>query len=163
MKIVLIRTHNFSARLIHIGMFLWAILRFKKPVKVYNHCEIRYDNYTSGAVAEGVKTRLWEDFIKEHKGKYFKYIEYDINLKPFEKNRVRFYLSKANGTKYEYSNFFWHTIKIILGKWYGNRSSKKLFCYEHCIRALNASGKFNLSPYMNPYEFKKWADKNLKK
>jgi len=159
----LIRTHNFSARLIHIGMWLWAVIRLRKPQLTYNHCEVGSADVTSGAIAEGVKTRMWVAYVAEHKGKYFKFIEYRVKLKPHEWNRGRYYLAKAEGTKYEYSNFIWHTIKIVIGKWIGNRTDKKLFCYEHGIRFLNATGRYNLNPYLNPYEFKTWADKNLKK
>ena len=53
-----IRSFNFTAKMIHFGMWLWAILRNIKPQKCRNHAEIRYDFYTSGAIAEGVKTRL---------------------------------------------------------------------------------------------------------
>ena len=161
-KIRIIRTHNFSARLIHVGMWLWAILRFKKPQITYNHCEIYYDGKSSGAIAEGVKTRDWEEVLNEHKGKYFSYIQYKLKLKPYEWDRAKEYLNKVEGTKYEYSNFIWHTVKIVLWKWVGNKTDKKLFCYEHCIRFLNATTKYNINPYLNPYEFRLWADKNLK-
>ena len=158
----LIRTHNFSARLIHVGMWLWAVLRFKKPVRTYNHCEIGYSEHTSGAIAGGVKTRLWKDYVKEHERRYFDFVQYRIVLKPHEWDRGRYYLAKAEGTKYEYSNFLWHLVKIVTGAWKGDRSAKKLFCYEHCIRFLNATGRYHIDPYLNPCQFKRWADRNLK-
>jgi hypothetical protein len=71
-------------------------------------------------------------------------------------------LDKAENTPYEFENFWWHLVKIITGKWVGSKTTKQTYCYEHGIRFLNATGKYTINPFLNPYEFKVWADKNLK-
>ena len=144
-------------------MWLYAVLRFKKPEKCYNHFEVGFGEMTSGAIKEGIQVRKWDDYVKEHKGKFFKYVEYELNLNEEEKKKGLEYLKETEGTPYEFANFIWHFLKIITGKWEGNETDRKLFCYEHGIRFLNATGKYDLNPYLNPYQFKKWADKNLKK
>lgn len=158
-----IRSSNFSARLIQFGMWLYAVLRFKKPIKIYNHMEVRYGKggeISSGAISEGVKTRPWPEVLHHYRFRP-EVKTYEIKLTNKEYRQVIDYLTKAENTKYEYSMFITHMLKIIFGVWLGGKSSKHLFCYEHGINALNATGKYNLSPYMNPYEFLKWADKNL--
>lgn len=157
----LIRTTNFSARLIHLGMWLWAVLRFKKPKKIYNHFEIGYDGLmSSGAVADGVENRLFADYLKEHDVE--DYVEYPISLSDDKYKVALEYIRRSEGIKYEYSNFLWHTVKIFTGLWLGNKTNRKLFCYEYGIRFLNYVKSYGLDPYMNPYEFKDWADSNLK-
>ncbi len=155
----LIRSHNFTARLIHLGMWLWAVLRFKKIRRTYNHCEVGYDNLSSGAIAKGVKTRDWNVVLKEHK--WMEWMEYKIELTQDEWIKGYSYLVDVEDTKYEFENFWWHLVKIITGKWKGSTKAKELYCYEHGIRFLNATGKYKLNNYMNPYEFKLWCDRNL--
>lgn len=166
-----VRTHNFSALLIHLGMFLWAILRFKRPKKSYNHVEVTwqiikangraFDRLTSGARSEGVKRIPWRDYVARYKGKYFKYFAYRVPLSLQEWVNGLGYLDRIEGVKYEYANFFYHTIKIFTGIWAGSKTTRQAYCLEHAIRFLNATGKYELNPYMNPYEFEEWADKNL--
>lgn len=160
----IIRTKNFTARAIHLGMWLYAVLRFKKPTKSYNHSEIGYKsilggNMTSGAVAEGVRTIKWKDYLKAHSK--IEFLEYKILLKPHEWLRGKEYLGRAEGTKYEYENFWHHTIKIFTGIWKGSNRATELYCYEHVIRFLNATGVYNIDTNMNPYQFKIYADENL--
>ena len=158
-NIRIIRTKNFTAKMIHFGMLLWALIRFKKIKKSYNHTEISYNKYSSGAVAEGVKTRLWTTYLKNHS--VTEWINYYIIITPKQWNRGLLYLDAMEGVPYEVENFWWHLVKIIIGKWKGSKTAKELFCYEHSIRFLNATGEFDLDPYMNPYQFKIWADKNI--
>jgi len=157
--ISIIRTHNFSAKLIHIGMWLWCIFRGLKPQKTFNHCEFRYMGFTSGAISEGVKTRNWLSYWTGLKKK--SKIDYSLTLSNAEWDFVEKYLNNAENTKYEFENFWWHLVKIITGKWEGDKTTKKTYCYEHVIRALNAIGRFDIDVFMNPYEFKIWADSNL--
>jgi hypothetical protein len=161
-SITIIRTKNISAIAIHIGMWLWAVLRGLKTRKCYNHVEIRFGDETSGAISEGVKTRLWIDYLRKFNGKYFKYLDYNLELSDEEYEKGLNYLKNAEETPYEFENFWWHLVKIIFGKWYGSKTSRKTYCYEHAIRFLNSTGKYNIDPFLNPYEFKDWADKNLK-
>lgn len=158
-SVTIIRTHNFTAKLIHVGMWVYAALRGKKITKSYNHSEVRFGNMTSGAIAKGVSTREWQGYVDSIKR--IKWIDYPLTLTTSQWKKGYEYLQKAEGTKYEYSNFWNHAIHIFTGKWKGRTTDKKLYCYEHVIRFLNATGKYYLDPVTNPYEFKVWADKNL--
>ncbi len=155
----IIRTKNFSARLIHVGMWLYAVLRGLKPHKIsYNHCEVGYEDLTSGAIVEGVKTRKWEDYIDSFKEKYFKYLEYEFDFSDVEWLRAKYYLDKIENQPYEFENFWYHTIKIFTGKWKGSTKPTQIYCYEHGIRVLNCKEGIKLDTNMNPYEFKEWVD-----
>jgi len=157
-SITIVRTYNFTAEAIHLGMWLWCVLRFKKPRKSYNHCEVRHGKLTSGAIAKGVVTRLWDSYIHNKK---IKWIDYELDLTEREWMKGQDYLIRARGTKYEFENFWHHTLKIFSGKWKGSNRATRLYCYEHGIRFLNATGKYNLDTNMNPYQFKIYADENL--
>ncbi len=159
-EVVLVRSYNLSARIIHLGMFLWYILRFKKPSYCYNHAEIKYGNMTSGAISEGVKSRNFEEYLKKL-GKY-KLKRYNIKLTKKQYNKGMEYLKEAENTKYEFKNFFYHALKIFTDKWYGDTSSSELYCYEHVIRFLNNTGKYYINPFLNPIEAEKLFDKYLK-
>ena len=158
-NIRIIRTRNFTAKLIHLGMFLWAILRWKKINRTYNHFEIGYDGLTSGAIKDGVKTRNWLRYVKEHK--WIEWVEYTLELTDEEWNEGYKYLTDVEDIKYEVENFWWHLVKIIIGKWKGGRSSKELYCYEHGIRFLNVTKRFELDNFLNPHQFKILADKYI--
>ncbi len=160
-SITIIRSYNFTAKAIHFGMWLWAILRNSKPAKCYNHCEFRWDNMTSGAISEGVKNREWLPYWKHFKKA--EKIDYWINFTNEEWDRVIKYVRESKDTPYEFVMFWHHFLYILTNEWKGDNTDKKLFCLEYVIRILNVSCKFDyINPYMNPYEFKIWADKNLK-
>lgn len=163
-KIVVIRSFNFTAKAIHLGMWLWAKFRGIPVQKCYNHTEIVWlDNVTntwmtSGAIAEGIKTRPWEPYINHFKE--VEWIEYPVELAAAQWHDTERYLLTAENTPYEFENFWWHLVKIITGKWKGSTTSRQSYCYEHTLRALKASRKFSkwfsnntLNLYMNPYEF----------
>lgn len=156
-NVTIIRSHNFTAKAIHLGMWLWCVGRGLKPEKTYNHTEIGYDGLTSGAIAEGVKTRNWSKYWSKFKNA--ERIHYEIPLTKIQWEKGKKYLDKAEDTPYEFENFWWHLVKIITGKWKGSKTSRKTYCYEHSIRFLNATGKFKLNAFLNPYEFKKIFDK----
>ena len=163
-KIVVIRSFNFTAKAIHLGMWLWAKFRGIPVQKCYNHTEIVWlDNVTntwmtSGAIAEGIKTRQWEPYINHFKK--VEWIEYPVELTAAQWRDTERYLLTAENTPYEFENFWWHLIKIITGKWKGSTTTRQSYCYEHTLRALKASRKFykwfnnkTLDLFMNPYEF----------
>lgn len=173
MYVVLIRTHNLSARLIHLGMFLWAILRFKKPKYIYNHVEIVYRDkkgnlMTVGAVSPTVRIMKWEDYVEEHEGRFFKYKAYEIFPQRFTLHSSKFrnarilalnFLMTQLGKKYEYANFFYHAVRIFTGKWYGSRTTRRQYCLELAIRTINKSPLINLPVFISPYEFQEFLDK----
>ena len=132
--LVLIHSTNFTARLIQLGMFLWCILRFKKPKYTYNHCEIVYGNnvydfLSSGAIDEGIKTRSWLSVRKSYNND-FRFQVYEL-AKPSDLENAVKYLAETENIPYEYSNFFYHAVKIFTGKWLGSTNKNKLYCYEH--------------------------------
>ena len=141
-------------------MWLWAILRFKRPTRTYNHFEVGYtDVMSSGAVEDGIENRPFKTYLKEHP--VLEVAEYEIFVTKKEYRNALKYVHESRGIKYEISNFIFHAIKIFTGLWLGSKTSKKLFCYEYGIRFLNHVKGYRLDPYMNPYEFKLWADKTL--
>lgn len=160
--ITLIRTKNISALAIHLGMWLYSSFRGLPSIKCYNHAEVRYDNLTSGAISPRVKTRKWDEYVRKYKGKYFKPLFYEIELNEEQWEKGKAYLHKTEGTPYEYSIFIFHPLKIYFNKWFGSKTDKRLACYEHMIRFLNATGKYDLDIFMNPYEFQVWGIDNLK-
>lgn len=158
-SVTIIRTYNFTAKMIHLGMWLWCVFRALKPKKTFNHCEVRYGELTSGAIAEGVKTRPWAYYV--HGIKKMQWENYCLELTEEQLRKGLAYLETAEGSPYEFENFWWHLVKIITGKWKGSKTTRQTYCYEHGIRFLNATGKYDLDPFMNPYEFNVWADTNL--
>lgn len=160
--IAIIRTKNLSARIIHIGMWLYCVLRFIKPQRTYNHAEVKLGFFTSGAIPKKVKTRPWKEYLAHYEDKFFRHIEYPVPLSEDEINKGLDYLNEVEGTPYEFENFWYHTIKIFKNVWRGSNTTRQLYCYEHVIRFLNATGKYDLDPFMNPYQFKVWADNNLR-
>jgi len=146
-KIVGERTYNFSARIIHIGMWIYQVIRFKKPEKTYNHWMVLDDNtgYIIEAIGKGTikRKRDLSDEIVEYK------FEGDLN-----------YTNLQIGKKYEYSNFWWYFLDIIYLGWLGDKTDKKLNCTELVTRTLINSG-YNIGVFFNPFRLKKWCDKNL--
>ena len=158
-SIVLIRSSSLISRLIRASMTLWCIVRFIKPTKTYSHCEVKFGQLVSGAIDEGIKTRVFTTYLNTLKDYEFKM--YYLNLTEDEWIKGNDYLTEVENTPYEYTNFIYHIIKIFYGKWEGNKDKKKLYCFEHGARFLNATGKYNVDLFLNPYEFKAWCDKNL--
>lgn len=155
--ISLIRTKNASAKLIHFGMWVYEKLNKIKHQKCFNHSEVRYDDRTSGAIKDGIVDRDWDSYIKSLK--QVEYTDVNIYLTDEQYDKGMAYLKDVEGTKYEYAMFVWHGFKVLTGKWLGKRNRDKLFCYEHAIRFINATGKYKLDPYMNPVQFRLWVDK----
>jgi hypothetical protein len=140
-------------------MFLYALVRFMKPRRCYNHAEVRYGELTSGAIAQGIATRPWPYYVASKKR--IEWIDYQLQLTDQEWQKGYAYLQLVEGRKYEYSIFWNHAVKIFTGRWKGRTTDKKLYCYEHVIRFLIATGKYNLHIFKSPYRFRMWADQNL--
>lgn len=160
-KIRIERTYNFSAIIIHIGMWLYAILRFKKPIKTYNHALIIYEDNCWESIAKGVVKHSVLEHLKRFENRKYEYLEKEIFLTKYQLDQMVVYLNYQVSKKYEFSNFLFHFIKILKNKWIGSKSDKKFNCYELVIRALNRTRKFKLDPFLNPYEFYKIMFKNV--
>lgn len=178
-EIAIVRTFNISALLIHLGGFIWYLLHFRKPKKIFNHVQIIYpqnnglgSDLTSGALSHGVKNQTWKGYIKDLKSKRKNGAiirRYPVYLTKVQLIRGRRYIEKTNGTKYEFMNFFWHAVKIFTGIWFGSKNSKALYCYEHALRYLDSTRKFTtvdgskigIDLFMAPWEFADWANDRL--
>ena len=141
------RTKNFSARLIHVGMWLWQVLRFQNPEKVYNHWLIVFEGIQYEATDHGV--------IKNNRKLSGDTVSYRILVD----KRAGDYLREQVDKKYEYANFLFHTLKIIFPKWLGNKTDRKHSCVELVTRTLRASG-YSIKTWSNPVELKNWFDED---
>lgn len=154
MRIRLEHTVNFSARLIQVWMFVDALAHFKRPTFTYNHALIEKNNRVWEAIDEGVvSTSLSMHFERKKYSNKFTDKVIELNLSVLEEAGALAYLESQVGKKYEYSNFLFHPIKTITDKWEGEKTDNRHYCYELVIRALNATGKYNLDPFLNPREF----------
>jgi len=167
-EIRLINSNSFASKIIRAGMWLWTVSRGLPRMKTYGHLEIVFEMngilMSSGATATegGANIRTWADYIQiYHFNHTIDYISYPLLLTKNESDLLIQYLEKAEGEPYEFENFFWHLIKILTGKWEGSTTTRQIYCYEHGIRALLATGKYDLDIFMNPYQFREWADENL--
>lgn len=154
MKVVVEHTHNFTARLIQFWMIIDALVHGKRPTFTYNHALIEHSGWVWEAIDKGVVRRSLEEHYTEKKYRNgYKSNEYKLKLNAVELSRTLTYLKGQEGKPYEYANFIFHVIKTFKG-WKGSKTDKKLYCYELVIRAINASGKYKLDPFLNPSEFK---------
>jgi len=155
MKVIVEHTSNFSARLIQFWMWVDALVHLHRPRFTYNHALIEHNGMVWEAIDKGVKNRTISDHYAD--AKYRKpYVSHEIELPltDVELQRAISYLQGQEGKPYEYANFVWHVVKTF-GHWQGDRTDRKLYCYELVIRAMNFTGKYQLSPFLNPREFVK--------
>ena len=154
MRIRLEHTSNVSARLIQFWMIADALIRFKRPEFIYNHILIENEGNVYEAIDEGVVCcSLAKHFSNKKYLKKYQEKIIELDFSEDEKARTIAYLNKQVGKKYEFSNFLFHPIKTITGKWKGQKTDNRHYCYELVIRAMNATGKYNINPFLNPREF----------
>ena len=157
MYIVIEHTHNFSARLIQFWMIIDGLLHKEIIRKTYNHALISDGMILWEAVDKGViRTTFTEHYKNEKYKKRFSSKHIKLSVSPLERIKIINYLREQEGKDYEFSNFIFHPLKTLVGKWIGSKTDRKQYCYELVIRALNASGKYKIDPYMNPREFFKF-------
>ena len=141
------RTKKISSRAIQLGDWLYERKTGLKHIKSFNHWELGYNGLTSGSIAEGTVTRNYSEYLKTVKGEVK---EWHLTLSDEQWKNCKAYLDEAEGIKYEYEIFALYPLTLICGKWLGSKTMKRLYCVEHVIRALNASGltdwPFNLWP-----------------
>ena len=135
-------------------MLVDAVFHGEFSQKTYNHTFICDDKTIWEAVSAGViRTNFNEHYSHKKYQKPFSSRHIKLNLTPIERIRVINYLKEQEGKEYEFSNFIFHPLRTLFDKWLGKKNDKKLYCYELVIRAINASGKYDFDPYMNPREF----------
>jgi uncharacterized protein YycO len=134
-------------------MVVDAIRHFKVPSFTYNHSLVYVQGKVYEAVDEGVVcVSLDEHYSHDKYKRGFDKIEVTINLTREQERKALEYLKEQVGKKYEFSNFLFHPIKTIVGSWIGSTTDSRQYCHELTIRALNASGAYNLDPFLNPRE-----------
>ena len=154
MRIRLEHTANFSARLIQFWMIVDALIRLKRPKFIYNHVLIESNGFVWEAIDAGVvNSTLSEHFSHKKYRKPYTDKVIELDFSEAEKALAIAYLNNQVGKKYEFSNFLFHPIMTLTGKWKGQKTDNRHYCYELVIRAMNATGKYNLDPFMNPREF----------
>lgn len=156
MKVLIVHTENFSARLIHLGMKLFCFLRgYKIPKIIYNHA-LLYDEST-GYIYEAdfpkVVKLTKEQWLNKKKNKRVIVKEVEFYLTTSDSAIMRDYAEEQVGKNYEILNFWYHMLKIFINVWLGDISDKSHYCYELVIYALNKRYKKYIYPYLNPYEF----------
>lgn len=156
-----VRTKNFTARIIHFGMFLWAILRRLKIKRINNHAEFRWGfdktlegGWTFGAIAEGGTKRLWYDYVISYHKKYFSHTDFLIEVSPETYRAMMEKIVEMIGKPYEKENFWFHLLKILFGKWRGSNSIEEVYCYEVVGELLRCDKRYRgIDVHMNPYEW----------
>ncbi len=165
-QIVLIRSYNFSARLIHIGMFIRYLLRFRKPQRVYNHAAIGLSgNKISEALAHGIEYRD----INCYQNKRCEILIYEF---PFSVQQL-YIIDKDTklyeGVKYQFINFIQFIPEIFLGIWLGRKKLKaddQLYCTEYVGLLINRATyqeHFKKHWRVSPIQLKDWCEKYCKK
>ena len=143
-------------------MVVDALKNLKKPEFTYNHTYIEHNGIVWSADGEGIVKQPEEEHYKEKKFKRkYSTFSFELDFTEEELAKAIAYLDAQVGKPYEVLNFLWHPVKTITGEWLGSRTDKQLYCYELVIRALNASGKYNLYVFMNPREFFDYIHKSL--
>lgn len=132
MKIIGVTSYNFTAILIHIGMVLWQLIHLRFP-KIYpNHWVVEINGVFYEAISPRV-VRWSESESESYHAKYVKKREVvkEYSLNEVERLNVTNWLNNQIGKKYEYTNFLFHFLKIILfGLWLGDKSFKRHSCVE---------------------------------
>lgn len=160
-QIVLIRDYTVSCKIDIIILVLLQLIRFSKPVKTYNHVEVKFGKLTSGIVNSKSRIRYWITFISKLNKPDT--VIYNLDLSPVELRRGEIYLNEVDGIEYNPISYWHYLIMAMPFRYIPSVVKRSLFPYEHVIRYLNATGKYVLDPYLDPVSFKKWADETLLK
>lgn len=150
------RTTNLSAKAIHLGDKLFENQNNLEPIKSFNHWEVGYEDKTSGSISKGTITR---DFLPYLASVKCEYKEWEFEITNNEWANFKSYLNTAENKPYEFAIFALYPLSLIFGKWLGSTTMGKLFCVEHVIRALNATGRFNLPFNLWPTELQRELNK----
>ena len=136
--IIMVKSHNWLAKIIRFGMRLEQLLKREKYVDL-NHADILIDGMVSGAIKGGVANRTVNtSYLND--GKKRQLYLFKIKMPRGKKEIVRNFCLDSDDKRYEISNFFWHTLDILFHKWFGKtgiRSEKRVYCIEYAAMALN--------------------------
>ena len=154
MKIQGIRSNKFLPRAIQLFMWLYAKLHRKPPIHCCNHWSVIIGNMEYEAIGKGVVMRHYS--IRDHY--YVKEWEVPID-NPLV---VLSYLQKQVGKGYEFSNFFFHILKVMGFRWLGIYNDKRFSCIELVNRALQVAKIEGFNKFDNPYETQVKLDEKYK-
>lgn len=151
-EILILRTQGIVPWIIHFGMRIFLRKNDLQSDWIPNHAEVKVGNTVSGAVAKGVKSRSYDSAYKKWHKPEIKAFPITLDEEQYRKGIE--YLILAENTPYEFENFWYHARKVLWGGWKGSTTARELYCIEHAIRFLNATGVYGfINPYLNPVEF----------
>jgi hypothetical protein len=125
-------------------MWLYAKTHRKPPIKCCNHWSIIVCNLEFEAIGKGVVLRDYS--IDDHK--YVK--EWEVYID--DDTEVFNYLIEQIGKGYEFSNFFFHILKVAGFRWLGIYNDNRFSCIELVNRVLQIAGVEDINKFDNPYE-----------
>lgn len=169
--IILTHSHNFTARVIQLGMNIerWLKLDFS-PFwkKIYNHAAICLgDELIAEALPKGITIRTFSEAYLNSKD--HDYIVYRIFLSNKESNLLCFIATRYKGVRYQFMNFLQFIPKIFFGVWLGKTHKKAddlLYCTEYVALVLNGATDNKLfKEYWktDPNEVQNWCESNATK
>lgn len=134
-------------------MYVWQMLRLKKPKKCYPHAAVKVGDFVYESVSPRVRKIPYSKFLEKYNKPEILMYQYPLSEAEYYKSLD--YLESVKGRGYEYSNFIFHLINgfLFIPTWLGGRRDKKLYCYELVIRFMNISETIKTNPYLNPIEF----------
>lgn len=145
-SIVLERGTTFLAKQIVMHMFIYAIQRFRKPLK-YSHAEtLLWDEenqilVTSGARQHNSRAIKLEDYYND--GNDIMILKPIIELSDREIRKQWEYYNIIKDNKYQVSNFISWLFYIRTLIWIGEMGDKRTYCYELAARYANIVGRYN--------------------
>lgn len=169
--IILVHSHNFTAKLIQFGMNVerWLHLDFS-PFwgKIYNHAAICIsDGLISEALSSGITINLFEDAYPKGCNKEILIFRPDWTKE--ELGKIYYCATKYEGVRYQFWNFVQYIPKILFGIWLGktHKAAKDtIYCTEYDAIVANDVTNGRLFPKYwktSPNDIYKWCVKNTRK
>lgn len=169
--IILVHSHNWTAKLIQFGMNVERWLGFNfNPFwdKIYNHAAICVkDGIISEALSDGITVNFMGNAYK--KGDNKDIIIFRPNWTKEELSTLYIEAIKYKGVKYQFINFLQYIPKILFGIWLGKthkEAEDRLYCTEYVGLIINKISKdkyFNNYWRTSPNDIYKWCLKEARK
>lgn len=169
--IILVHSHNWTAKLIQFGMNVERWLHFDfSPfwAKIYNHAAICIsDEVIAEALSEGITIDLFDYAYK--KGCNKEILVFRPNWTKEELSKVYTVATQYKGVRYQFVNFLQYIPKILFGIWLGktHKSAKdQLYCTEYNAIVMNEITNGKLFPQYwktSPNDIYTWCIENARK
>lgn len=155
---------TFLGRAIQFDMWLYQkfLLKRKHPRHSINHTDIMIDGMVWGAQADGFFPHSYKYIYgKDKKSPILLLFKLDLSNK--QTKTLKSFLKDKEGTKYEFSNLFFHIWQLITGKWKGQTNDKRFYCIEATACALNElyTGFVEKPHQINPLDFLEICESKL--